>query len=351
MTSDTSPAVRDFSPRRILVCQLRQIGDVLLATPSIELLRKKFPEAAIDVFTEKSARPMLENNPHINAILELDRRKLKNLFQEIAFYWSACRRGKYDLVVDFQQLPRCRWMVAFSGAKVRLSYEAPFYTRYLYTHMAPMRELYAPAKKASVLLPLGIHWNGELPRLYLTGEERARANTLLRDAGLKEGDILVTVDPTHRRQTRRWPLEHYIALLRTAARTWSRLRFLILYGPGEEEVVHQIRQADIPATAFVQPERMLTLREMAACQERAELHFGNCSAPRHTAVAVGTRTLTVLGSTDANWTCPGGRHRDIAAGLACQPCSRNSCDKGEPCLKRLAPETVFPLFAQMLGEA
>ncbi|MFR0875148.1 MAG: hypothetical protein ACLSHC_11470 [Bilophila wadsworthia] len=33
-----------FSPKRILA-QLRQIGDVALATPSIELLKRRYPDA------------------------------------------------------------------------------------------------------------------------------------------------------------------------------------------------------------------------------------------------------------------------------------------------------------------
>ncbi|PKN39641.1 MAG: glycosyltransferase family 9 protein, partial [Deltaproteobacteria bacterium HGW-Deltaproteobacteria-20] len=34
-----------FEPKRILVCQLRQIGDVLLTTPSIRLLKERYPNA------------------------------------------------------------------------------------------------------------------------------------------------------------------------------------------------------------------------------------------------------------------------------------------------------------------
>lgn len=335
---------------RILVCQLRQIGDVLLATPSIELLRKRFPNAKLDVFTEKSAVPMLLHNPHIDHIWKLDRKAVGNFWRELRFYWSLCRQGKYDLVVDFQQLPRCRWVVAFSGARVRLSYDAPFYTRFLYTHTAPMRETYAAAKKASVLAPLGIEWNGELPRLYLNDAERSRAAEILQQAGLRSGQRLVTIDPSHRRDTRRWPAEYYSGILSMAAEKWDDVRFLVLYGPGEEDVAREVLEGSSCPDRFVQPKQMLTLREMAACQERAVLHFGNCSAPRHTAAAVGTRTLTVLGSTDANWTRPGGRHRDISLGLPCQPCSRNTCDRGIPCLKELTPDRVFPLFAEMLGE-
>ena len=336
--------------KRILVCQLRQIGDVLLATPSIELLRKRFPHAALDVFTEKNAAPMLFNNPHIDRIWALDRKVVTNFFQEMRFYWTLCRQGNYDLVVDFQQLPRCRWVVAFSGARVRLSYDAPLYTRFLYTHTAPMREAYAAAKKASILSPLGIEWNGELPRIYLDETERARAREILAQAGLRAGQRLITIDPSHRRDTRRWPAEYYSRIVSMAAARWNDARFLVLYGPGEEELAQEVIAKSTCPTYCLQPPKMLTLREMAACQERAVLHFGNCSAPRHIAVAVGTRTLTVLGSTDVNWTCPGGRHRDIALGLSCQPCSRNVCERGVLCLKNLTPDMVFPLFSEMLGE-
>ncbi|MDR2604424.1 MAG: hypothetical protein LBC55_03610 [Desulfovibrio sp.] len=43
------------SVRRVLVCQLRQIGDVLLATPAAELLARHYPQAEIHMFTEKNA--------------------------------------------------------------------------------------------------------------------------------------------------------------------------------------------------------------------------------------------------------------------------------------------------------
>ena len=46
-----------FSPKRILVCQLRQIGDVVLATPSIELFKRRYPDAEIHLLTEKKMCP------------------------------------------------------------------------------------------------------------------------------------------------------------------------------------------------------------------------------------------------------------------------------------------------------
>ena len=61
----TALTLDDARVRKILVCQLRQIGDVILTTPALELLRRRFPAAEIHVLTEKKCLPVLEHNPHI----------------------------------------------------------------------------------------------------------------------------------------------------------------------------------------------------------------------------------------------------------------------------------------------
>jgi len=124
------------SVKRILVCQLRQIGDVLLCTPSLRLLRERLPDAEIHVYTESRCAPLLEHNPCVTSIWRLDKNQLDSLPRELAYYWRVARQN-FDLVVDFQQLPRCRWVVAFSGARLRLSYPPPWYNRLLYTQSLP----------------------------------------------------------------------------------------------------------------------------------------------------------------------------------------------------------------------
>ena len=56
-------------PKRILVCQQRQIGDVLLSTPVFELLKRRVPEAELHLFTEKKCEPLLRHNPFIHAYM------------------------------------------------------------------------------------------------------------------------------------------------------------------------------------------------------------------------------------------------------------------------------------------
>lgn len=338
-----------FSPKKMLVCQLRQIGDVVLATPSMELLKKRFPDAELHVLTEKKCATLLENNPNIHTIWALDKKKLSNLALEIAWYWKLARTG-FDLVVDFQQLPRIRWVVGFSAAKVRLSYTAPWYTRPLYTHTIEPMQGYAAMAKASVLRPLGIAWQGEAPRIYLRPEELQQASDLLASIGLEPGHTLVSVDPTHRRATRRWPVAHYARLMDALAEHYPNIRFLPLWGPGEQKDIEELVALCRHKEAILHNPHMLSLREMAACIKMASLHIGNCSAPRHIAVAVGTPSCVPLGATGPAWTFPSPLHIACAAGLACQPCNKNSCSINMACLHNLQPETLLAACTSLLEQ-
>ncbi|MBU1001289.1 MAG: glycosyltransferase family 9 protein [Proteobacteria bacterium] len=351
MTIDIDPK----RVRRILVCQLRQIGDVLLATPSIRLLKKRFPDADIDLLTEQKALPMVDNNPDLAQVWAIDRKAHRNIAAQLSFYWQVASQ-RYDLVIDFQQLPRIRWVLALarlfppkSGRQIRLTYDPPWYNRWLYTHWSKPVGGYAAMTKASVLLPLDIDWNEEPPRLYLTAAEQERAKGILSEHGIGQEDVLITVDPSHRRATRQWPEGHFGELIRLASQAEPRLKFLVFYGPGEEYVARAVQDAaGVPACIVTKS--MLTLREMAACIQRATLHFGNCSAPRHMAVAVGTPTLTVLGSTSNAWTFPNSKHAALAKGLDCQPCNENSCPSGSRrCLTDLMPAEVLPELLRCAG--
>lgn len=325
-----------ITPKRILVCQLRQIGDVLLATPTLELLRKHYPDAEIDVLTEKKCLPVLENNPYISKIWPIDKKALRNPLKALAYYFKV-GRDNYDLIVDLQQLPRCKWVVRFSRAKYKITYTPPWYNRYLYTHWAPPIHGYAARQKASVLTTLGLDWNGEAPKIWLTDKERARAEEILNLNGIADSPF-ITIDPSHRRETRRWKSRHFAGLMRMLTEQHPELKFIVLYGPGELDLAKKV--ADMAGDNAIVTHDMLSLREMAAVQSKAIMHIGNCSSPRHFAVAVDTPSLTVHGATGFGWRYPSDEHVSVCKDLECRSCNRNSCPTIE-CLETYEPEECF----------
>ncbi len=318
---------------RFLVIQLRQIGDVVLTTPIPRILKEAWPGCRVAFLTERPSDQLLRGSPHIDEVLLNDRR---------APWWHTLRLGgrlrkrRFDVVLDFMGNPRSAILSFLAGAATRVSYRAPG-RGVLYTHRVSGVGDYAVEVKKNLLEPLGVRSAWDRPEIFLTPEERDWARSERRRLIRRGTDRLVTVDPSHRRATRRWPAGHYGALCRRLA---EHLRAVpvVLWGPGEEAVADEVVAASGGAAVRAPPTR---LREMAALIGAADLHLGNCSAPRHIAVAVGTPTYTVLGSTSAGWTHPAPEHTQIALGLECQPCNRNTCDRARACLADLGPDRVF----------
>ncbi len=322
-----------MSGERFLLIQLRQIGDVVLTTPIARILKEARPGCRVAFLTERPSDQLLRGSPHIDEILINDRR---GSWADTLRLARDLRRRRFDVVLDFMGNPRSAILAFLSWAPVRVSYPARG-RGVLYTHRVPHTRAYAVEIKKRLLSPLGIASDLDRPEVHLTREERDRARRLREELLGGTPGRLVTVDPTHRRATRRWPAGHYGRLCRLAAEHLGAVP-VVLWGPGERPVAEEVAAASAGA-ARVAP--ATGLREMAALIGAADLHLGNCSAPRHIAVAVGTPTFTVLGSTSPGWTHPGPEHTHVALGLECQPCNRNRCDRGLACLEELAPEGVF----------
>ncbi|MGM0611813.1 MAG: glycosyltransferase family 9 protein [Thermodesulfobacteriota bacterium] len=333
--------ISGIAPHKILVCQLKQIGDVILSTPVIQILKKRFPAACIHVLTEKKCAPVLENHPDIDRIWAIDKKRLRPFWRALAYYRKVAGQ-RFDLIVDLQQLPRCKFVVAMSKTPVRLTFPPPWYNRPLYTHWSNPVHGYAARFKASFLAPLGIEWNEERPRIYLTNEEKKWAQGYLRETGLQKGQKLIVAAPGHKAANRRWPAENFGNLINLAGGKRPDWKWLLVYGPGERETAEKVAEAAENTDALLPIQDIFDLRRIAALIDRAYFFLGNCSAPRHMAVGVDTPSLTVLGASSPAWTFPSPEHQDISSDIECQPCNRESCRYADiPCLSGLAPEKVW----------
>ncbi|MEW5801460.1 MAG: glycosyltransferase family 9 protein [bacterium] len=82
--------------QKILIISLSGIGDLILFTPAIPLLRKRFPEAEISLLVKKKeAAKVLKGNPYIDKIIVFDPQKA-SIKENILFYFSM-RKRKYDI--------------------------------------------------------------------------------------------------------------------------------------------------------------------------------------------------------------------------------------------------------------
>lgn len=327
------------APERILLTQLRRIGDVLMTTPAVRQVREAFPGAHLTFLTEAPSDQIYRNSPRVDEVL-VARRK-GGLVARLSLI-AQLRARRFDAAVDFFSNPGSAQLVRFSGAPLRIGF-AFRGRRWAYTHaVAPPAGLtYAGADKLLLLEPLGIAPRPAqglgaglgaalLPELFLADAERRFARETLAALGVAEGDLLVALSPASRQPYKVWPARHF-ARLADGLIDRHGAKVLMISGPGEEPFVEAVRQAMArSALPSLAPPSLL---EMAALLERCALFVGNDGGPRHFAIAVGTPTVAVFGRPfPEHWTPPGmTAHRTASYDPGCKSactyprCSHLNC--------------------------
>ncbi|MDD5492090.1 MAG: glycosyltransferase family 9 protein [bacterium] len=301
---------------KILVIQLRRIGDVLLTTPVVRALRRKFTEAQIDFLVEKPGAEILAGNPYINNLLLYDK---KDQVQWV----RAIRAAKYDLILDYLGNPRTAWIVGLSGAKHRLGFKRPGRDFVYSVKMNPDPvPKYVPAHKLDLLRPLGIETNNINLDLTISPAAKERIQNFLAKEKITNTDMLVGISPTSRRQTRRW-LKQGFAEIADLLMQKYKAKVIFLWGPGEEtyidDIISLMKKRPLKSPA-------LTIAESLALTSVLKLFIGNDNGPMHIAQGLKVPSVVIFGPTQsANWNEPGPNNIAVKADVTCLECNKQEC--------------------------
>ncbi len=296
--------------------QLRRIGDVLLTTPVLRALRRKFTEAQIDFLVEKPGSEILADNPYINNLLVYDKND--------QFKWiRRIRAAKYDVILDFLGNPRTAWIVGLSGAKHRVGFKRAgrdfVYTAKVTPDPVPQ---YVPAFKLDLLKPLGIEYKNVELDLQVSASAKERISNFLAKENIRESDTLVGISPTSRRQARRW-LKQGFAEIADLLMQKHGAKVIFLWGPGEEtyidDIINMMKTRPLKSPA-------LTIAESVALTSKLSLFIGNDNGPMHIAQGLKIPTVVIFGPTQsANWSEPDPRNIVVKADVTCLECNKQEC--------------------------
>lgn len=283
--------------QRILMVQLRQLGDILLTTPCIRELKAFYPDAEIDFLSHKMGKHILQDNPDLFQLLTYG--EDDGIYAQLTLI-RKLRQRKYDLVMDFMYNPRSALLSALSGAKKRLAFPSrrsfayneivsqPSDSQYIVQEkFAYLRHVGASPQDESLVLP----WFQKHMGPYLQAKDTFFADTK---------QMRVVLSPTHRRKVRQWPVERYAKLADVLTRDWG-AKVMWIWGPGEEEFVKQV-QGLCQEESNLSPKT--SLRELAALLANCDLFIGNSNGPSHIAVSTGIPSLQLHGPTIAQAWCP-----------------------------------------------
>jgi heptosyltransferase I len=357
--------IRPKPSNRLLIIQLHFIGDTVLATPAIALLKKAMPCCRIHIMVGNKAVSIVSNNPHIDRVFAdrtghttvnsplLFLRKLSANLATILSLWKE----NYDHVIDYSGYFDSAFISNIIGAKniVGMSVSPALACAYDSFH-------YIDSKKRKrlglnyldLLSSFGISYSkaDSNYQIFLSESETAEANAIMRNAtGFK-----IVCAPFAGWASKEWPLDRF-------AEICSRLSGLpatvfILGDAGNAAQLEPYRNR--LSSSVVSCAGKTTLMESAAMVAAADLFIGVDSAMSYIAAAFETPSVLIFGSTNPvfHWESNPGKLIILykEQSCSCMPdqlcCGDDTityqCPNNRQCMRAVSVEEVYSSAVKLL---
>ncbi len=300
---------------KILLIRRDNIGDLVCTTPMFEALRRHYPQARIDVLVNSYNGPVIAANPYIDHIYSYTKAKhrtsgesvLRVHLRRLLLLWQM-RRRRYDVVVAvgagylpkvirMARLLRPRQIIAFAPPQSRCCA-----MRLLAIDSATTRPLHEVEDVYRLLLPLDVT---QPPPASLVVPDVSLVAAI--QARLPPGEgPWIGVHISSRRPNQRWPVESFVALMRTLHQRHG-VRFILLWSPGaqdnpfhpgdDEKAVAIIAALPDMATA-VYPCPTQELAELIAALALCQCVICSDGGAMHVAAGLGKPIVCFFGGTD-----------------------------------------------------
>jgi ADP-heptose:LPS heptosyltransferase len=333
------------TPKRVLICNIAHLGDVVIATSVLPVLRQAFPHAQLGFLAGSWSKLILEKHPLVDFVHCVDHWKLNRshsaLWKKFWIYVQTrstalkeIRALKYDCAVDlYVYFPNCSALLWQAAIPVRLGYTSggfgPLYTHRL--EWQPSQDhLSIYHLKLIQQLPTGVFYAQNL---------RPTLAPICADAQTKTPKtpfVIFHLGPPSSRKA--WPTSKWRALTHQYADAGHKIVFT---GHGADEYAH-IEQVKEGVVQSINLCNQLSWEELVACIGAAKQLVTIDSVPMHIADALGTPVVVLFcGINEPTLLRP--QHtscRLLMQNVACAPCHQKQGCSTMACIREIAVSDV-----------
>jgi lipopolysaccharide heptosyltransferase II len=332
--------------QKFLVVNMNYMGDALLTTPAIAALRRANPGARIDtVVGAGAAADVLRDNPNIDQVIARTERGSWGRCMQL---YKLLREGEYTDVIVLPALPAYALAAFLAGTPVRTGAANRGMNQFL-THLrhSSARHM-ADVMLDTVPCPPEARPDERRLTVAVSQDTQRTAQLLLSQVKADAGTPIVAINVGATRPQKRWTAEGF-------ARTIEGLKqcACVLVGAGRDdaalaEEIDRLLQGPRATNLIGKTD----VKQLAALLSRCDVLVTADSGSMHLAVAVGTPTVALFGSTDPEVTGPyDDRSRVIYKKLNCAPCLNHpTCGGRFDCMGSITPDEVVLVVRDLLRE-
>jgi len=360
------------NPKRILVIHGLHLGDTLVATPALRALRKRFPDAHIMFWANKSGAQILKGNPDVNEVKvfsavwtmrippHYDPNPLRKLVRLLAYYGHAfanlireaknLRGETFDMAIDF--MGTIYHYILMVLAKIPVRVGPAGIGDWLLTHPVALPDERSVNEVERLLMfvrAVGANTDDKKPFVAVFPEAEASVAEKLRQKGINPDDFLVVIHPgCASAPASRWRPE-----------AWAKVADFLMREHKAKVVFNGVEseRQEIEAIKAKMEEKAtdlcgeLTVQELVALLKRCNLFLTVNSGPMHIAASLGTPMVVVQGAWNVTrWRPYGDNFKLIVKDVPCADCGHRMCPLTVSCMDMITPEEVIAAVEEMLAE-
>ncbi|MEC4805142.1 MAG: glycosyltransferase family 9 protein [Jaaginema sp. PMC 1079.18] len=288
---------------RILALVPGGIGDQILFFPTLETLKKTYPDAAIDVLVEPRSKAAYRVCATVDDVLLFDY-KDRNGLADYLNLLGVIRDREYDIALALGQ----RWTVGLllwlNGIPTRVGYETS--NSWFITNPVPLKpQQYAARMYHDLVGGLGIQAPCPPVGISVPRKDIDWAEAEQKRLGLNEsGYILIHGGSSQlalaKGINKVYPAQSWISIIKDIQNKQPNVPVVLLKGPEDKALVQEILRGTENTIAISPPD----IGKLAGLIAGANLMLCTDSAPMHLAIAVGTYTVALFGPTDSKKLIP-----------------------------------------------
>jgi heptosyltransferase-2 len=332
---------------KILVRAPNWVGDAVMAIPALEAIRRSNLGDDISILARPAVADLFAGQSFVDRIIAYDHRGRHRGWLGREALIRGLRAEKFSVAVLLQNAFEAAWLAWRAAIPERIGYARDGRGPLLTKAIAVPKEGEISRHESHYYLEMlrRAGWIQDineiaLIRLSIAEEARARAESMLRKAGARQGAWRCAIAPgASYGAAKCWPAERFACL---ADRLISECDAdVIFFGTaGEKEIAARILSAMKSRAISMVGET--SMRDLAALLAACSIFIGNDSGAMHVAAASGLPVIGIFGSTDPEGTAPvTTQFTLIREPVSCSPCFLRRCPVDHRCMTRIAVDSVF----------
>ncbi|MSN26409.1 MAG: lipopolysaccharide heptosyltransferase II [Geobacter sp.] len=344
------------NPRRILIRSVNWVGDAVMTTPAIGLIRQHYPQSEITVLANKMVGEIFSRHEWVDRVITFDRQgKHKGISGRFRLA-QELRKKSFDMAIILPNSFDSALVPWLAGIPVRLGKNSDGRGLMLTGRYTPSNSAVITHEVGyyiDLVRHFGISGRTDDPTLFIAPDENAKAAERLALHGISDGEMLVGINPGAAfGSAKRWYPERFAEVALRLAEEWS-ARIVIFGGPSETDIAADIeKRLDGDALNLA---GKTSVRELMALIGRCNFFVTNDSGPMHIAAALGVPLAAIFGSTDHATTSPYTEKAVIIRkAIHCAPCKLRECPTDHECMTAVTADDVvaesIKLMASLTGK-